>query len=579
LTREERKLLGLSLIEAGFINREQLNNALRRHRKTGDTLGYTLLKLGYLSDHQLLNFLESKLGFPHANLTNYVVDKNVINLIPEVIARKYQVFPLLKVRNTITVAMVDPLDTFVMENINYTTGCDIKPLVSTKDEIMAAIDKYYGAAVAEQTEDSHPKEEGLKELQDFASKLQGVVKRDGVHDLNEVSLANTQSIIQLVNRVITDGIKYKASDIHMEPDAKGFRVRFRIDGLLQEVMSLSTEWAAPTISRVKVMADLDISEKRIPHDGRAMLSLDGREIDLRVSTYPVVHGEKAVMRILDKTNVVFSLSELGFEEDVLRQFASIIRQPHGIFLLTGPTGSGKTSTLYAALKEINSVEKNIVTIEDPVEYQLPLVNQSQINVKAGFSFGSGLRSILRQDPDVIMVGEIRDLETAETAVRAAQTGHLVFSTLHTNDAAGAVTRLIDMGVEPFLVASSVLGTMAQRLVRLICKDCREPVHISEEVLERLGGPRGKRELWKFQEGVGCSSCKDSGYSGRLCITELMIIQEPLRNLIMAKSPSSKIKLKAREMGMRTLREDGLEKSGRGLTTLAEVLRVSQRDET
>jgi type IV pilus assembly protein PilB len=577
MSREERKLLGLSLIEAGFLNREQLNNALRRHRKTGDTLGYTLLKLGYLSDHQLLNFLQSKLGFPHANLSNYVVDRTVINLIPEDIARKYQVFPLLKVRNTITVAMLDPLDTFVMENIKYTTGCDIKPLVSTKDEIMAAIDKYYGTAgVAEVDAAEH--QEGLRELQDFASKLQGVVRRDGVHDLNEASAHAKESIIQLVNRIITDGIRYKASDIHLEPDSKRFRVRFRIDGLLEEVMSLSNEWCAPTISRVKVMADLDISEKRVPHDGRALLAMDGREIDLRVSTYPVVHGEKAVLRILDKTNVVFSLGELGFEEDVLRGLGAIIRQPHGIFLLTGPTGSGKTSTLYAALKEINSIDKNIVTIEDPVEYQLPLVNQSQINVKAGFTFGSGLRSILRQDPDVIMVGEIRDLETAETAVRAAQTGHLVFSTLHTNDAAGAVTRLVDMGVEPFLVASSVIGTAAQRLVRLICKDCKEPVHISDEVLERLGVPREKRELWKFSEGVGCAACKDTGYRGRICITELMPMNESLRNLIMSKSASTKLKLKARESGMRTLREDGLEKAGRGLTTLAEVLRVTQRDE-
>jgi type IV pilus assembly protein PilB len=579
VTREERKLLGLSLIEAGFINREQLNNALRRHRKTGDTLGYTLLKLGYLSDHQLLNFLASKLGFPHANLSNYVVDRQVISLIPEDIARKYQVFPLLKVRNTITVAMLDPLDTFVMDNFKYTTGCDIKPLVSTKDEIMAAIDKYYGMGnAASGGQQAEEREEGLKELQDFASKIQGVVARAGAHDLNETSLANEQSIIQLCNRVITDAIKYKASDIHLEPDSKGFRVRFRIDGLLEEVMSLSLEWAAPTVSRIKVMAELDISEKRIPHDGRAMLSLDGREIDLRVSTFPVVHGEKAVLRILDKSNVVYSLNQLGFEDDVLRGFSNLIRQPHGIFLLTGPTGSGKTSTLYAALQEINSVDKNIVTIEDPVEYQLSRVNQSQINVKAGFSFASGLRSMLRQDPDVIMVGEIRDLETAETAVRAAQTGHLVFSTLHTNDAAGAVTRLIDMGVEPFLVASSVIGTMAQRLVRLICKDCREPINISEEVLERLGVPREKREMWRFFEGVGCATCKETGYRGRLCITELILMSEPIRNLIMAKSASSKIKLKARESGMKTLREDGLEKAGRGATTLTEVLRVTQRDE-
>ncbi|MBI4868767.1 MAG: Flp pilus assembly complex ATPase component TadA [Candidatus Wallbacteria bacterium] len=578
MSREERKLLGLSLIEAGFVTREQLDLALKKHRKTGDTLGYTLLKLGYLSEQQLLNFLESKLGFPHANLANYVVDSSIISLIPEDIARKYQVFPLMKVKNSLTVAMLDPLDTFVMENIKYTTGCDIKPLVSTKDEIMQAIDKYYKSARDAAAPDKPSRELGLKELRDFASRVQGIEKREGVHDISEDAEAQKASIIHLVNRILQDGIKYKASDIHIEPDARGLRVRFRIDGILEEVMNLSTDWAAPVLSRTKVMAELDISEKRIPHDGRAQIEIDGRQIDLRVSTFPTVFGEKAVLRILDKTNVVFSLEELGFEEDVVRRFSNLIKSPNGIILITGPTGSGKTSTLYAALKEISDVEKNVVTIEDPVEYQLTMVNQAQINPKAGFTFASGLRSVLRQDPDIIMVGEIRDLETAETAVRAAQTGHLVFSTLHTNDAAGAVTRLIDMGVEPFLVASSVIGTMAQRLVRVICKECKEPTHISDEVLERLGAPKERIDMWRFYEGRGCANCKDTGFRGRACITEMMLMNEALRNLVVTKSPSSRIKLKAREMGMRTLREDGLEKAGRGITTLGEVLRVTQRDE-
>ena len=581
MPREERKLLGISLIEAGFISREQLDTALRKHRRTGDTLGYTLLKLGYLNEQQLLNFLEGKLGFPHANLQNYVVDPKIVKLIPEDIARKYQVFPLLKVKSTLTVAMLDPLDSFVLENLRYTTGCQVKPLVSTKDEIMQAIDKYYTSegGAAQAAVKKRP-QTGLSELKAFAKQIQGVVQDQRVHDFaqQDKEEASKASIIQLVNRIITDAVRYKASDIHMEPDGQGLRVRFRVDGLLEEVMHLGQDWAAPAISRVKVMAELDISEKRIPHDGRATVSVENREIDLRVSTYPTVFGEKAVMRILDKTSIVFTLDELGFDGDILQNIKSIIHNPNGIFLLTGPTGSGKTSTLYAALKEICDIAKNIITIEDPVEYQLPLVNQAQINPRAGFTFAGGLRSMLRQDPDVIMVGEIRDLETAETAIRAALTGHLVFSTLHTNDAPGAVTRLIDMGVEPFLVASSILGTMAQRLVRSICAQCKEPILINPEVLERMGASRENIDLWQFFEGKGCPACKDTGYAGRTAITELMIMSEPLRSLTVQKSSSSKIKLKAREMGMRTLREDGLEKAGIGLTTLAEVLRVSQRDE-
>jgi type IV pilus assembly protein PilB len=582
MPRDERKLLGISLIEAGFISRDQLDVALKKHRRSGDTLGYTLLKLGYINEQKLLNFFQSKLGFSHANLGNYVVDPSIIKFVPEDIARKYQVFPLLKVKDGLTLAMVDPLDSFVLENLRYTTGCQIKPLVSTKDEIVQAIEKYYVTQpnAATRTLKMQPPDGGLAELKAIANRVRGVVQGDKVHDFAQQATeeASKASIIQLVNRIIADAVKYKASDIHLEPDGQGLRIRFRVDGLLEEVLHLGQDWSDTAISRIKVMAELDISEKRVPHDGRATVSLDGREIDLRVSTFPTVFGEKAVLRILDKTSLVFSIDELGFEKNVMASVRSLITNPNGIFLLTGPTGSGKTSTLYASLKEICDIQKNIVTIEDPVEYQLPLVNQSQINVRAGFTFASGLRSILRQDPDVIMVGEIRDLETAETAIRASLTGHLVFSTLHTNDSAGAITRLIDMGVEPFLVASSILGTMAQRLVRKNCPQCKEPILMSEEVLERLGASRQDIDLWQFFEGKGCPECKDTGYRGRICITELMVMSEPLRSLTIEKVSASKLKLKARDMGMVTLREDGLNKAGSGMTTLTEILRVTQRDE-
>jgi type IV pilus assembly protein PilB len=570
---EQRKLLGLSLVEAGYLTRDQLDGALKKHRQTGDTLGFTLLKQGFVTERQLLGFLTSKLGFHHANLQNYVVDRSVVNLVPEDIARKYQVFPLVKVKKTLTIAMVDPLDSFVMENLEFTTGCEIKPLVSTKDDIMGAIAKYYRP----EDEDEVVEVSQLGELQKYAQNLQGTGPTTESVD-ERLKSGDKASIIALVDRVLLDAIRYKASDIHIEPEAKGLRVRYRIDGMLETVMQLSSEWSSSVVSRLKVMADLDIAEKRRPHDGRSQVTLEGREVDLRVSTFPTVFGEKAVLRILDKSNVMFTLQDLGYEKKVLRQFQEMIASPNGIFLLTGPTGSGKTSTLYAALNHINSIDKNITTIEDPVEYQLPSVNQSQVNPKAGFTFASGLRSLLRQDPDIIMVGEIRDLETGETAIRAALTGHLVFSTLHTNDAAGAITRLIDMGLEPFLVASSVLGTMAQRLVREICSECKEPMEVQREVLERLGASADRIAAWKFFQGRGCIACKETGYAGRLAISELLVMSETVRGLTNSKAPASRIKLKCREMGMRTLREDGLEKAGAGKTTLAEVLRVTQRDE-
>ncbi|MEE2923983.1 MAG: ATPase, T2SS/T4P/T4SS family [bacterium] len=569
--RQEKQLLGLSLIEAGLLTRDQLDIALKIHRRTGNTLGCTLIKESYLSEGQLLNFLQTKLGFPHAILGNYVVDDNAIRTVPESIARKYEIFPLIKVKNSLTVAMVDPLDSFIQENLTHTTGCEIKPLVSTRAEILEALDKYYAKKVKVEKADD------LSALKTLANNMRGVKQAANVHTIKDEDM-NKANIIELVDRLILDAAKSKASDIHIEPTDHNVKVRFRRDGILEEVMSLTREWSSLLISRVKVMAELDIAEKRKPHDGRARVSLEGREVDLRVSTYPCVTGEKAVLRILDKSNVVLSMNELGFNDYVLKHFASMIKAPNGIILVTGPTGSGKTSTLYAGLKEINSIEKNVITIEDPVEYRLSNVNQGQVNVKAGFTFASGLRSMLRQDPDVIMVGEIRDLETAEISIRASLTGHLVLSTLHTNDASGSLNRLIDMGVEPFLVASAILGAMAQRLVRVICPECKAPVKVSDRLFAELGLSREKAGKVQFYRGRGCKRCKGSGYFGRTCITELLVNSEPIRELIVNKSATSAIKTKGQSLGMRTLREDGISKAMRGITSLQEVLRVTSRDE-
>lgn len=586
MARIEKKLLGQSLVAEALITQDQLDQALLEQKKTTDTLGDTLIKLNFLDEQQLMNFLVTKLGFSYANLRNYVIDPKVVQSIPENIARKYQCIAILRVKGAITVAMVDPLDSFLIDNLEYTTACKIKPLVSTRSEIETAIEEFYSA-------NAKPHIPGVKgssslsssqaqstSIEDFAKKIQGLNERqlgDSTIDLSAINATDKQSIIQLINLIIMRAIKEKASDIHIEPDETVLRTRFRIDGMLQEVMALPKAFEAAAISRCKVMAELDIAEKRIPQDGRIKLQLQSREIDLRVSTYPTLRGEKVVMRILDKSTVLFGLEELGFPDDTLITFSSLIKKPNGIILVTGPTGSGKTSTLYAALQCIKDPSINIVTIEDPVEYQLSNINQGQINPKAGFNFAGGLRSILRQDPDVIMVGEIRDYDTAEVAIRAALTGHLVFSTLHTNDSAGAMTRLIDMGVEPFLVASSLIGIMAQRLIRTICEDCKVEYQPPPAVIKqsKLLYQAGKTKVF---QGEGCATCNQTSYRGRTTITELLVPNERIKELIVEKSATSIIKNEAMKQGMRTLRQDGLGKVLRGITTLAEVIRVSADDE-
>lgn len=585
MARIEKKLLGQSLVSEGIVTDEQLNQALSEQKRTSDTLGYTLVRLKMVTEQQLIEFLVTKLGFSHANLRNYVIDPKVVKLIPENIARKYHCIAILRVKGAVTVAMLDPLDSFLLDNLEYTTACKIKPLVSSMSEIIAATDEFYRDDAtahipgSSQTNPGSP-QSGQGTIEDFAKKVQGLNEKragDSTVDLSQINAGDKQSIIQLVNLIITRAIKEKASDIHIEPDETLLRTRFRIDGMLQEVMALPKTFEAAAISRCKVMAELDIAEKRVPQDGRIKLQLHDREIDLRVSTYPTLRGEKVVMRILDKSMVVFGLEELGFPDDTLKSFSGLIKKPNGIILVTGPTGSGKTSTLYAALQKIKDPTINIVTIEDPVEYQLANINQGQINPKAGFTFAGGLRSILRQDPDVIMVGEIRDYDTAEVAIRAALTGHLVFSTLHTNDSAGAMTRLIDMGVEPFLVASSIIGVMAQRLIRTICEECKEEYIPAAAVIKRskLLYQAGKTQVFR---GKGCDKCNQTGYRGRTTVTELLIPTERIKELIVEKAATSVIKNEAMKQGMRTLRQDGLAKVLRGITTLSEVIRVSADDE-
>ncbi len=589
MARIEKRLLGETLVQEKLISEEQLRQALIEQRTSSDTLGFTLIRLKFLTEQQLLTFLETKLGFSYANLRNYVIDPKVVRKIPEDIARKYHCFALVEVKKVLTVAMLDPLDSFVIENLEYSTACKIKPLISTRTEIQAAIDEFYRAEAAPVPTAGGtgiPGDKPTATLADLAKRIQGqaqaptTASRVGgqeILDISSISATDKTSIIQMVNLIIQRAIKEKASDIHIEPDERFLRARFRIDGMLQEVMQLPKTLEAATISRCKVMAELDIAEKRIPQDGRIRTTLDGKELDLRVSTYPTLRGEKVVMRILDKSSVIFGLEELGFAEDVLHKYHALLDKPNGIILVTGPTGSGKTSTLYASLLKINDTALNIVTIEDPVEYQIANINQGQINPKAGFNFADGLRSILRQDPDIIMVGEIRDKDTAEISIRAALTGHLVFSTLHTNDSAGAVTRLIDMGVEPFLVASSVIGVLAQRLVRLICDKCKQEYVPTAAVIKRskLLYQAGKTKVFR---GEGCEFCNKTGYKGRSCITELLQLNERIKELIVLKSPTSTIKNEAIKNGMRTLRQDGLGKVLRGLTTLEDVIRVSQDDE-
>lgn len=543
------------LLKQSLITADQVAKAKEEVKRTGIKLEKALEKLGFITEEDIARGKADAFGVPYLNLEDYVIDVSLTKLIPESVANKYKAVPLFKIMDTLTVAMIDPKDIEALDNIRRIAKVSsVEPVLVSAKSIGQVLDTYYGAG--------NSVEEIVKLIESKKSSLQ-----EG--RLGET--AEEAPIIKLVNILITDAVRDRVSDIHIEPEAELLRVRYRIDGILHEVHALPRRLQNAIISRIKILSEIDIAESRRPQDGKISLKLENKDLDIRVSTFPTVHGENVVMRLLDRSSILLGLKDLGFMEDNLDVFSKMIQKPNGIILVTGPTGSGKTTTLYSALSTISTMEKNIITIEDPVEYELPLIRQTQVNVKADVTFANGLRSILRQDPDVIMVGEIRDKETAEVAIQASLTGHLVFSTLHTNDAPSSLTRLIDMGLEPFLISSSLILIVAQRLVRKICPKCKEEYSMSPAALKDLGLDVNT----KIFRGKGCSVCKKSGFLGRIGIFEILVLDELIRKMVEEKVSADAIKKKAIELGMKTLREDGLEKARQGLTTVEEILRVTE----
>lgn len=565
MPKREKKPLGESLVELGLLTPEKLKKAKQEAERSKEPLRRVMIRLGMVDEDAIISFYEQQLGIPRINFSNYRLDPKVIDILPENFCRKNLLIPLFKMGTNLTVAMVDPLDIFVLDEVRMKTGCEVEPVVTPEKDLIRVFDQHYGARGT--------MADIVKSID--RDKLQ--IKEGAESDLKTLQgLVEEAPIVKLVNLLITEAIKAGASDIHIEPDELFLGTRYRVDGVLHEVASPPKDLQSAIVSRIKILSGMDIAERRVPQDGRFQLKIEDRQIDCRVSTIPTVYGENVVIRLLDLNSVLLGLSELGFSPEMLKTHEKLIHRPYGIILVTGPTGSGKTTTLYSSLSAINSPEKNIVTIEDPIEYRLKLVRQMQINQKAGLTFANGLRSILRQDPDVIMVGEIRDLDTAEVAIQAALTGHLVFSTLHTNDAPGAITRLVDMGVEPFLISSSISAVAAQRLVRLICKDCKENYAPSAKLLEEVGLAASKDI--KFYRGRGCDKCLNTGYKGRIGIFELMVPDDEIRGLTVAKASSTEMRKAAVKGGMKTMQQDGLAKVRAGLTTVEEVLRVTQQKE-
>lgn len=548
-----RKRLGDLLLEVGLLTAEQLEKALNVQKKTGERLGQTLINLDYITEQSMIEILEFQLGIPHVNLDNIPISPKTAALIPATMAERYLVIPLKKEGKKLTLVMVDPTNFYAIDDVRLVTGCEIEPVIATEKAVTRAITQSY--SVQERVEKA-------------VSKI-----RQEENSLNlEIQTNDDAPAVSIVNSLINQAIKERASDIHIEPLDKTVRVRFRVDGVLREIVTFPRHTHSAIISRIKIMSEMDIAEKRMPQDGRIKVNEAGREIDIRVSTLPVIAGEKVVMRILDKGAVILDINGLGFSPDNMVRYRKLYTQSYGMVLVTGPTGSGKTTTLYSTLTVLNSPGKNMITVEDPVEYRLDGINQVQVNIKAGLTFASGLRSILRQDPNIVMVGEIRDVETAEIAIRAALTGHLVFSTLHTNDAPGAMTRLIDMGVEPFLVSSSVLGILAQRLVRRICPDCKQ-VYKPDSVERVFLGVTPGEEVTLYK-GAGCARCGQTGYQGRIALHEAMPVTAEIRELINRRASSNELGEVSMRQGMRTMREDGIQKAFDGLTTVEEIMRVA-----
>jgi len=563
--------LGDLLVKEKIITPEQLEQANKVQKEQSCRLGSALVKLGFLTDEDVTNFLSRQYGVPAINLSYFEIDPAVVKLIPFETAKRYQILPLSRVGASLTIAMVDPTNVFAMDDIKFMTGFNIEPVVASESSILAGIDKAYGTT---KEEDLETVMQSMSELGDSDVELQAEEQQMELADLEKA--ADEAPVVKLVNIVLGDAVKRGASDIHIEPYEKEFRVRFRIDGVLQSIMTPPLKLKDAITSRLKIMSKLDISEKRLPQDGRIMLKMNigGRkkQLDFRVSTLPTLWGEKIVLRLLDKENLRLDMTKLGFEPESLVKFEKAILKPYGMVLVTGPTGSGKTNTLYSSIARLNQPDTNIMTAEDPVEFQLQGVNQVQMKEQIGLNFAAALRSFLRQDPNIILVGEIRDFETAEIAIKAALTGHLVLSTLHTNGAPETITRLMNMGIEPFLVATSVHLICAQRLVRRICKDCIEPIDVPPQTLIDAGFSPEESKTVKIQKGKGCSVCNNSGYKGRCGLYEVMEVDDEIRELVLVGASAVELKKKAIERGMITLRRSGLIKVAAGMTTLEEVAR-------
>lgn len=560
--------LGQILKEKYALKEEMWGEGLKIQKERGGRIGDILVKLKYIKEEDLLNALCIQMEIPFvAHINADEVDRKLLERVPIGFAKRFELLPIKRDDGHIVVATSNPLNLSPLDDLRIIFGLDIRHVVVPSRGILNCINQVYSRASdsAEQViEDMNGEDLGR-----IASEL------EEPEDILEVT--DEAPIIRLVNSLLFQAVKDGASDIHLEPFERELSIRIRIDGILYNILSSPKRLQSSIISRIKIMAGLNIAEKRLPQDGRIGVKIAGKEVDIRVSVIPTAHGERVVMRLLDKSSKLLNLEDVGLSDDELKEINRLIRMSHGIILVTGPTGSGKTTTLYAALSRINSPDKNIITIEDPIEYQIKGVGQMQVNPKINLTFANGLRSILRQDPDVIMVGEIRDLETAEIAIHASLTGHLVFSTLHTNDSSGAITRLIDMGIEPFLVSSAIVAIIAQRLVRVVCMDCRQAYAPTEDEILRLAMKRDDIGRAKFYHGKGCPSCMNRGYRGRTGIYEILLMDDDIRQMIMGRSDSSTIKNRAQEKGMRTLKEDGAKKVIAGITTTEEVLRVTEED--
>lgn len=566
-----KKMFGEFLVENKVLTPAQLKEGLNNQKKEGGTLGQALVRLGFIPEEDMAKHLGEYYGVSYVDINQYDIEKTVLASIPESTVRKYKILPLDKIGSNLTIAVSDLTNVFIYDELRILTGCTITTVLASESDINAAIDKYYGS-----NEKQSSLEEAIKQISDDNDVEVQKEEEKGINVSKLQAAVEDAPVVKVVNFVITQAMDDRASDIHLEPYEKDYRLRYRIDGILYEMNPPPPKTLQNAIiARIKVLSNMDIAETRVPQDGRIRIKTKTKIVDLRVSTFPTVFGEKIVMRLLDKSNLQLDLKQLGFEKEELDKFDKAIASPYGMILVTGPTGSGKSTTLYSVLSKLNTVRENIVTVEEPVEYQLRGINQVQVHSEIGLTFAMGLRAILRQDPNVVMVGEIRDAETSEIAIKAALTGHLVLSTLHTNDSCGAITRLIDMGIEPFLVSSAVTLIAAQRLLRRICSQCKESYTPSAKALEDLGIKPGKGEETIFYRGTGCEACKNTGFKGRVAIYEILVLTKHLKELIVKKANTMVLQDVARkEAGLRTLRESAIVKAKSGVTTIEEALGVT-----